>query len=102
LKNEICPVCGLPKDLCVCDSLDKEETRLIKVYTSKAKFNKVMTVVEGITKNQLKSVMKDLKRWLACGGSIKGNTIILQGNHKRNIVNLLVKLGFKRDMIEVV
>ena len=91
----------MPKDLCVCDTLDKEETRIIKVYTARAKFNKMVTIIEGISKSQLKPVLKDLKRRLACGGSIKDNQIVLQGDHKRKIVGILEKLGFKRDVIEV-
>lgn len=46
--SDICPKCGLPKELCVCDVLDKEVESRIKVYTKKAKFNKVVTIVEGL------------------------------------------------------
>ncbi|NOX71808.1 MAG: stress response translation initiation inhibitor YciH, partial [Candidatus Micrarchaeota archaeon] len=29
--SEICPKCGLPKDLCVCTTIAKEEEK-IKIY----------------------------------------------------------------------
>ncbi len=99
---DICNVCGLPKDICVCGEIRKGEvTRRIKVYTVKAKFGKFMTVVEGIEKEDLKTVFKELKRKLACGGAVKEEKIYLQGDHKRRIVDLLVKIGYKRDNIEV-
>lgn len=97
----VCKVCGLPKDLCVCDTLDKEKTKAIRVYSSKAKFNKYVTVVEGIDKHQIKDLVKFLKRKLACGGSAKDNQIILQGDHKSRIKDLLIQFGYKEDVIEI-
>ena len=32
---DMCPRCGLPKELCVCDILDREATKRIKVYKVK-------------------------------------------------------------------
>ena len=98
--GEICQTCGLPRDLCVCDLLDKEETRRIKVYTAKAKFNKLVTVVEGLDKKQIKETLKELKRKLACGGSIKEEFIILQGNHMKRVPEILVSMGFKKEAME--
>ncbi len=103
MVEEICPVCGLPKDLCVCGTIKREEaTQRIKVSTSKAKFNKYVTVVEGIEKGELKDVFKELKRKLACGGAIKDQKIILQGDHKKKIKELLIKMGYKESLIEVI
>ena len=99
--GEICQTCGLPKDLCVCDLLDKEETKRIKVYTTKAKFNKYVTVVEGFDRKQIKETLKELKRKLACGGSIKGDVVVLQGDHKRRVPEILADFGFKKEVIEV-
>ena len=98
---EICPVCGLPKDLCVCGTIRREELTRIKVYTVKAKFGKFMTVVEGAEKKDLKDVFKSLKKKLACGGAIKEGKIYLQGDHRRRIKELLVKLGYKEENIEI-
>ncbi|MEW6329789.1 MAG: stress response translation initiation inhibitor YciH, partial [Candidatus Micrarchaeota archaeon] len=30
---EICPKCGLLKDICACEVLEKEETQKIQIYT---------------------------------------------------------------------
>jgi translation initiation factor 1 len=90
----------LPRDLCVCDLLDKEETKRIKVYTEKAKFNKLVTIVAGLEKKQIKDTLKELKRKLACGGSIKSDQIILQGNHLRRVPEILVAMGFRKEALE--
>ena len=98
---ETCNLCGLPKDLCVCGEIRKGEVKRIKVSTTRAKFGKFMTVISGVEKQDLKSVFKDLKRKLACGGAIKEEKIYLQGDHKRKIKPLLVKMGYKEENIEV-
>ena len=98
---EICKKCGLLKDLCVCEILDKEETKKIKIYIEKKRFRKFVTVVEGIDKQRIKDTLGELKHKLACGGTIKDGVIILQGNHKRLISGSLVKMGYPKEVIEV-
>ncbi len=100
--SEVCPKCGLPKDLCVCEIIAKEEQQ-IQVYTIKRKFGKVITLVEGITdKNiDIKEVVKHLKSKLACGGTLKERTIELQGNHIAKVKQYLIELGFPESTIRV-
>lgn len=95
---DICPKCGLPRELCVCGAIEKEVEK-IKVYVTKAKFKKLVTVVEGIDKNDIESVGKELKRRLACGGTAKDGRIILQGDHKAKIKRILVSLGYPEENI---
>ena len=99
--NEICSKCGLPKDLCVCQTIAKEGQR-IKVKLEKRKFGKMITVVYGINKKEidLKDLAKKLKSKFACGGTVKGDTIELQGEHSDKTKEELVKLGFSSDSIE--
>ncbi len=99
--TDICPKCGLPKELCVCDVLDKEIESRIKVYTKKAKFDKIVTIVEGLNPNEIEDATKDLKRTLACGGTSKDNLIELQGNHKSKVKHILVNMGYKDSNIDV-
>ncbi|MBS3099952.1 stress response translation initiation inhibitor YciH [Candidatus Pacearchaeota archaeon] len=96
---DICPKCGLPKQACVCEEIAKSEQR-IQVTTIKKKFGKLVTLVSGIEKGiDIKKVAKDLKSELGCGGTIREGTIELQGDHRRKIKPLLVKLGFNEDSI---
>ncbi|MDD5416359.1 MAG: stress response translation initiation inhibitor YciH [Candidatus Aenigmarchaeota archaeon] len=98
---EVCKICGLPKDLCVCVSIAKGETK-IKVYTEKRRFNKKTTVVEGIEKeSNPDKVAKLLKSKLACGGTFKEGRIELQGDHKSKIKKILIENGFDEANIEV-
>jgi len=100
--SEICTKCGLPQDLCVCESIAKESQKII-VTTERKKFRKYYTIVEGIndTEIDIKDVSKKLKAKFACGGTAKGNKIELQGNHKAKIRDVLVQLGFAPETIQV-
>ena len=99
--SEICPVCGLVKDLCVCETIAKESQKIL-VYVERKKFNKNYTIVEGIDAREigLKDLAKKLKSELACGGTIKDGKIELQGEHKQKVKNILVKYGFMPSSIE--
>lgn len=99
--SDICNKCGMLKDLCVCEILDKQETAKIKVFTTQKKFKKLVTVIEGIDKNRLDETASELKHKLACGGTAKEGVVVLQGNHKSRITELLVKLGYPKEIIEV-
>lgn len=99
--SEICTTCGLPKELCVCESIAKE-TQKIKVYQEKKKFNKVYTIIEGIDEKEidLKEIAKKLKTKLACGGTVKNGRIELQGDHKQRVRDFLIQIGFSQETIE--
>lgn len=98
----VCVTCGLPKELCVCESIAKETQKII-VRTEKRKFRKVYTMVEGIDQKEidLDQLGKTLKAKLACGGTVKGNTIELQGDHKARVRQLLIEAGFAPETIIV-
>jgi len=100
MNQEICPVCGLPIELCTCKVIERE-ARKIKIYTTVRKYNKPITVIKGIDKKSGKSISKQLKRKLACGGTWKEGRIELQGNHKFRVKNLLIGLGFDEEQIEI-
>jgi len=98
-KMDICPKCGLPKQACVCEEIAKSEQR-IKVGMEKRKFGKVITVVTGFGEGiNIKDIAKKLKSELACGGTIKNKVIELQGDHKKKIKEVLIKLGFSESAI---
>jgi len=99
--SEVCPKCGLPKDLCICETMAKEEEKITVSLESK-RYGKNVTVIEGISGDvDIKNVLKQLKTMLACGGTYKNKTLELQGNHKERVKPMLVKLGFPEEKIEV-
>ena len=97
---DICPKCGLPKEICVCDVLNKETNRRIKVYTEKKKFRKYMTVVDGLSGDEMEKTAKELKHILACGGTSKNGIIELQGEHKDAVKKALLNLGYPPESID--
>lgn len=100
---EIDPITGLPKDLGAFENLAKE-SQTITVTVVKRKFGKQYTTIEGINQHEIdvKDVRKKLKAKFACGGTSKGGSIELQGNHFKEIKKELVTLGFAPDTIEMV
>jgi len=100
--SEVCTQCGLPKELCVCETIAKEsQTIIIKMI--KKKFGKKYTQIDGIDQKEidLKEILKKLKNKFACGGTVKDNKIELQGDHKVQVKKILVELGFPSETIEV-
>ncbi len=97
---EICPTCGLPKELCVCESIAKE-SQTITVSVIKKKFGKKHTMVKGISNTDinLKDLTKKLKAKFACGGTVKKEIIDLHGDHTKQIRAVLSELGFNADAI---
>lgn len=98
--SDICTTCGLPKDLCVCEIIAKESQK-IEVFIEKRKFGKKYTVITGIDEKEIdiKDVVKSLKAKLACGGTAKDSKIELQGDHKSQVRDLLMNMGFARETI---
>ncbi len=100
--SSVCSKCGLPEELCVCETIAKEKQK-IKILTSKRRYGKITTVIQGIETNDIdiKELTSNLKSKLACGGTHKGDTIELQGDHKKKVKDLLIKSGFSEDQIDV-
>ncbi len=100
--SEICPKCGLVKELCVCETIAKESQK-ITISIEKKKFNKPYTVIEGIDDKEIdmKELAKKLKSKLACGGTSKEGKIELQGEHKQKVKEILLDSGFSPDTIVV-
>jgi translation initiation factor 1 len=100
--SEVCPTCGLPKDLCVCEEIAREKQR-IRIYATQRRFGKWMTIIEGIDDRDVdtKELTKQLKSKLACGGTVKEGRIEFQGDHRDRVKEHLVKRGFAEDTIDV-
>jgi len=94
-----CSTCGLPEDLCACAVLEREGQK-IRIYIETRKFNKPITIVEGITENA-KKIASQLKSKLATGGTYKHGRIELLGDHRNRIIQILIKLGYDESQIEM-
>lgn len=98
MSGDICPVCGLPKELCVCDKLAREGQE-IKITSEKRRYGKIVTVISGFDSSvDVKSIASDLKKLCATGGTVKKGIIELQGNHKEKVKKKLEEMGFKVEI----
>ena len=97
----IYPDIGLPGEKSIKEELAREQQR-ITVRKEKRKFGKIITIVSGFDSDiEIKHVAKELKKRLACGGTIKEREIELQGDHTHKVKEKLVELGFPSENIEV-
>jgi translation initiation factor 1 len=100
--GEICSTCGLPTELCVCETIAKEN-QLIEVRAEKRKFGKQYTVITGIDTKEidLDQLVKKLKNKFACGGTAKDGKLELQGKHRQKVRQALIEMGFAPETIVV-
>jgi len=96
---EICKSCGLPKELCVCEVIAREQQE-IKIYAVKRRYGKTVTIIEGINASEIdiEDLAKQLKTRCASGGTVKEGNIELQGDHKKKVQSVLEDLGFKAEV----
>src|SRR3989338_6397220 len=93
------PRFGLPTEAGVFDEIAKTDQK-ITILTVSRRYGKIITLVSGFDKTfDIKGTAKKLKEGLACGGTVKDGIIELQGNHKRSVKAILVKLGFPAESI---
>ena len=99
--SDICEVCGLPKELCVCEELVREQQK-ITIKLDRRRYGKMMTLVEGLNPNEvdLHSLVSKLKSACACGGTVKDGIIELQGDHQVKAKEILEKMGFRVESLE--
>ena len=91
--NDICKVCGLSKDICVCEEIRKDKTHISIRYEDR-KYGRHVTILDIDGDANIKRLETYLKKFLACGGTHTGNKILLQGKHK-SIKSVLEGKGYK-------
>jgi translation initiation factor 1 len=86
----------------IFEELSKEE-QIITIRLEVTRWNKQMTIIEGIDPKEvdLAGLAKKLKTYCACGGTVKNNVIMLQGDHRQKVHNYLSKNGFSERNITI-
>jgi translation initiation factor 1 len=97
--SAVCQTCGLPKEICVCEEIAREQQR-VQIYTAQRRYGKMVTIVEGFSTNDidLDRVTSELKAACACGGTHKEGRVELQGDHRSRVKQVLEKLGFNTEV----
>ncbi|MCW4020311.1 MAG: translation initiation factor [Candidatus Bathyarchaeota archaeon] len=99
---EICSICGLPKDICVCGEISKEQQKIL-VRRQIRRYRKSMTIIDGLDSKEvnLKKLAKKMKNFCACGGTAKNGQILLQGDQREKVHRFLIQAGYPEENIEV-
>jgi translation initiation factor 1 len=70
--------------------LDKSISNIF-VYTDIKKFNKPITIIQGLKdKDLIRIILRELKKKIGTGGTYKNGLIILQGNHQEYVKKFLM------------
>ena len=84
------------------DTLNEEleipnEKQNLKVLLKRLPGNRILTLVTGFQGNDklIVELSKKLKKSCGVGGSVKDKQILVQGNHREKIINILIERGFK-------
>jgi len=82
-----------PKEFRVAPS----EQYLEAHFSKKGRGGKVVTVIKGFEGDvqELKKLGKEIKNKIGVGGSVKDGEIIIQGNNRDKVVEILKNKGFK-------
>ncbi len=98
--GRMCPACGKPVGECVC----RREKRTVPVgdgvvrvgRETKGRKGKGVTVITGLPLDEqgLQKLATNLKRRCGAGGTVKGHTIEIQGDHRDLLVAELTQRGY--------
>ncbi len=98
--DNTCPRCGKALQKCQCDQQRRQPAHndgIIRIQRqTKGRGGKEVTVASGfaLKPEALKALAKRLKTSCGSGGSIKDNTVEIQGDHRQTLQKLLEKDGF--------
>jgi translation initiation factor 1 len=82
------------------DTLDPKDQRLYVYADRKQRKGKAVTIVEGFVglEDDLKELGKTLKTKCGTGGSVKDGEIIIQGDNKKKVYDILIAMGYSVKM----
>ena len=64
-------------------------------FSNKGRAGKTVTLIKGFegSTEDLKALAKSLKQAVGVGGSVKDGEIIIQGNYREQLIQILTKMG---------
>jgi translation initiation factor 1 len=88
--------------LCICENIEVEEQQ-ITISNDTRRWGKIVTVVdfhENINID-LDNLVTKAKKKCASGGTVRNNTIELQGDHRFKLKKFLIKQGIPKENITI-
>jgi translation initiation factor 1 len=98
-----CPRCGKRLDRCTCARPAQRPTPgpgvprdgVVRVQRDrKGRGGKTVTIITGLPVGQLDALARDLKRLCGTGGTVRGDTVEIQGDHRDRLLPALQSRGF--------
>lgn len=101
--GRICPKCDNPVDNCCCSSSNTKgpSDGIIRVSRqTKGRKGSGVSIISGLIleDTEIKKIAKLLKKKCGSGGTVKGGSIEIQGDHRDVIVKSLLERGFKAKL----
>jgi len=106
-SGRTCPECGRPVSGCICEKKkpikgDKPiagypADGIVRIRREvKGRKGKTVTMVFGLPLRdiELDEFAKTMKRRCGAGGSVRGGVIVIQGDHRQALLDVLVKQGY--------
>ena len=95
-QGRLCPECGYTQCQCNDDSSTVGDGNVRIRLETKGRKGKGVTTITGIplAEVELKKLLKELKQKTSSGGSVKGYTLELQGDHRDILIMLLANRGW--------
>lgn len=95
--GKICPQCQSPVNDCCCKKVSHDiGSGNVKIlYETKGRKGKGATLITelALESKEITKLAKELKAKCATGGTVKGNIIEIQGDHRDKILQLLLSKG---------
>ncbi|MFC1857915.1 translation initiation factor Sui1 [Thermodesulfobacteriota bacterium] len=103
-SGRICPSCGKPASTCICKTKKVNKTQsaypndgIVRIRREvKGRKGKTVTAIFGVPLDdkELQQLAKTLKRRCGTGGSVKDGIIIIQGDHRKTLLDEIKKQGY--------
>ena len=94
-----CDRCGKLEESCECPPASVQrippQQQTARLAVEKRKKGKQVTVVRGLAPDDLADLLTQLKSSCGAGGTIKEETIEIQGKHLERVRSLLAAVGYR-------
>ncbi|MBT3831905.1 MAG: stress response translation initiation inhibitor YciH [Gammaproteobacteria bacterium] len=95
--GQLCPDCRQPVKSCQCQPLQPDGDGIVRLERqTKGRNGKPVTLITGVPLSapELKKLAGELKRKCGVGGSVEGASILIQGDKRPLLKELLEQRGF--------